>query len=121
MERMYEISWEEMNGRPSAFDYREYFKSRYFLFWVLLMAIVPPIFFIWFPLQVYLFFFYWPNERTSVDDSLTDRNRHDGASSSFSTNADKNDILEEGNGSWWGEDIPVAGQRKEDNEWWKRI
>jgi hypothetical protein len=121
-EKMNEVPWGEINRKVSTIDYSGYFTSRYFLFWFLLMAMIPPIFFIWFPLQVYFFFFHWPDHQTSAGESLTDRNRDDGSSPSFNADTDKKDIEEEEKDSWWNlDEASVVGQDVADDEWWKRI
>ena len=41
-EKMNEVPWGEINEKVSTIDYSGYFTSRYFLFWFLLMAMIPP-------------------------------------------------------------------------------
>ena len=111
---------EKLNEIP--FDYSEYFTAKYWVLWVFLLVLFPPLFFIWFPLQIYFFFFHWPGDQISADGPQTGRNRHDGASPSFDPDRDKRDSKEEGEGSWWNlEDAPVIEQDPADDEWWKRI
>ena len=109
-----------MNEIP--FDYSEYFTTKYWALWVFLLIMFPPLFIIWFPLQIYFFFFHWPGNQISADGPQTERNRHDGVSPSFNTDRIKKDSKEGGEGSWWNlEDTRVEGQDLADDEWWKRI
>ena len=111
---------EKMNQIPS--DYSEYFTTKYWVIWVFFLVMFPPLFFIWFPLQIYFFFFHWPGNQTSTDGSQTERKQHNGASPSFNPNASNKDSKGEGVGSWWNlEGAPAVGQDLEDDEWWKRI
>ena len=116
-----ERTWgEKLNEIP--FDYSEYFTTKYWVLWVFLLILFPPLFFIWFPLQIYFFFFHWPGNQISADGSQTERDRHDGASPSFNPDREKKDSKGEGEGSWWSlEDGPNIGQDLTDDEWWKRI
>ena len=111
---------EKMNEIP--FDYSEYFTTKYWVLWVFLLILFPPLFFIWFPLQIYFFFFHRPGNQISADGPQTERNRHDGARPSFNPDRDKTDSKEGGESSWWNlEDAPFTGQDPADDEWWKRI
>mgnify|MGYP004361949821 CR=1 FL=1 len=111
---------EKLNEIP--FDYSEYFTTKYWVLWVFLLVLFPPLFFIWFPLQIYFFFFHWPEDQISADGSQTERNRHDGASPPFNHDREKKDPKGDGKSSWWGlEDAPDIGQDLTDDEWWKRI
>ena len=116
-----ERTWgEKLNEIP--FDYSEYFTTKYWVLWVFLLVMFPPLFFIWFPLQIYFSFFHWPGSQISADGPQTERNRHDGASPSFNPDMDKKDSKEGRRGSWWNlEDAPDRGQDLADDEWWKRI
>ena len=111
---------EKMNEIP--FDYSEYFTTKYWIFWIFLLMMFPPLFFIWFPLQIYFLFFHWPENQTTTDGSQTERNQHDEASPSFNPDTDNKDSKEGGKGSWWNlEGASVVGQDLADDEWWKRI
>ena len=111
---------EKLNEIP--FDYSEYFTAKYWVLWVFLLVMFPPLFFIWFPLQIYFSFFHWPGSQISANGPQTERNRHDGASPSFNPDMDKKDSKGGVGGSWWNlEDAPDRGQDLADDEWWKRI
>ena len=88
----------------SSTDFSKYFSDHYPYVWVGLMIIFPPIFFIWFPLQVYFFFFYWPKDQASGDGRANGQILHDWPISSL-----------EGNNEERG---PVEAKEE---EWWKRI
>ena len=88
----------------SATDFSYYFSNKYLIVWIGLMAIFEPIFFIWFPLQIYFFFFNWPKDQDSGSGNVSGQIQHDWPISS----------LEDHN----GERGPVESAGE---EWWKRI
>ncbi len=88
----------------SATDFSYYFSNKYLIVWIGLMVIFEPIFFIWFPLQIYFFFFNWPKDQDSGSGNVSGQIQHDWPISS----------LEDHN----GERGPVENAGE---EWWKRI
>ena len=116
-----ERTWgEKMNEIP--FDYSEYFGTKYWIFWLFLLIMFPPLFFIWLPLQIYFFFLHRPGSQTSADGPQTERIRYDGAFPSFDPDGGNKDSKEGGQGPWWKlEDARAMGQDLADEEWWKRI
>ena len=61
----------------SATDFSYYFSNKYLFVWIGLMVIFEPIFFIWFPLQIYFFFFNWPKDQDSGSGNASGQIQHD--------------------------------------------
>ena len=111
---------EKMNEIPV--DWTDYFTTKYWVLWLFILMVFPPLFFIWIPLQIYFFFFHWPGNQTSADEVQNERNQLGEASPSFNPNADNKDSKEEEGGSWWNlGGAPAVGQDMADDGWWKRI
>ena len=88
----------------SSTDFSKYFSDNYFYLWVGLFLIFPPIFFIWFPLQIYFFFFYWPKDRALGDSRANGQIPHDWPISSL-----EGDNEEEACGSNRGRVVELGG------------
>ena len=106
----------------SSTDLSKYFSDHYLYAWVGLLFIFPPIFFIWFPLQVYFFFFYWPKDQASGDGRANGQILNDWPTSSLESGNEERGPLEATEEAWWNlEDAKDEGARMPRDEWWKRI
>lgn len=106
----------------SSTDFSKYFSDNYFYLWVGLFLIFPPIFFIWFPLQIYFFFFYWPKDRALGDSRANGQIPHDWPISSLEGDNEERVSVEATEEEWWNlEDAKDEGAKAPQEEWWKRI
>ncbi len=106
----------------SSTDFSKYFSDHYLYVWVGLMFIFPPILFIWFPLQVYFFFFYWPKDQASGDGRANGQILHDWQISSLEGDNEERGPVEATEEEWWNlEDVANEGAKAPREEWWKRI
>ena len=106
----------------SSTDFSKYFSDNYLYVWVGLLFIFPPIFFIWFPLQIYFFFFYWPKDRALRDSRANGQIPHDWPISSMEGDNEERGSVEATEEEWWNlEDAKDEGAKAPQEEWWKRI
>ena len=106
----------------SATDFSKYFSDRYLYLWMVSGIIFPPIFFIWFPLQIYFFFFYWPKDQASENGHSNGQILHDWPISSLKGASEKRAPVGAREEEWWNlEGAEEEGPRAPREEWWKRI
>ena len=114
-------SWGGEMSQPAR-DYSKYFTDDYLYLWIILVFLIPPLLFIWFPLQIYFFFFHWPKDQDSPDIYSNGQIQHDWPISSSEDDNGKRGPMEVTEEEWWGqEDAAGEGQRALREEWWKRI
>ena len=114
-------SWGGEMSQPAR-DYSKYFTDDYLYLWIILVFLIPPLLFIWFPLQIYFFFFHWPKDQDSRDIYANGQIQHDWPISSSEDDNGKRGPMEVTEEEWWGqEDAAGEGQRALREEWWKRI